>query len=297
MKQTYYRHKLENLLVINKIVTIHYFEYGAFETHGESHDFWELVYVDRGTLSYTTEGREQLLKEGEILFHKPNEYHVHTAKSELSPNIFIVSFECKSEAIRFFENKRLHLKKELLRYLYMIIEESRKVFDVPHPDPELKKMPLHPHPSLGGQQLIKNLLEILLINIMREETERDDAESVFLMKEELDNHLANRIKDYLQAHVKECVTISDLAAALNYNKSYLFRQFKASTGRTIMSYFTDMKIESAKKDLRHTDLPIAEIAQSYSFDTPNYFSKAFKRITGESPAEYRKRKKRHNVTN
>ena len=45
----YFRHKLENLLVIDKIVTIHYFEFGKnFASEGESHDFWELVYADKG---------------------------------------------------------------------------------------------------------------------------------------------------------------------------------------------------------------------------------------------------------
>lgn len=290
MKHTYYRHKLENLLVINKLVTIHYFEYGAFEEHGESHDFWELVYVDRGTLAFTVDGKEQYLREGEILFHKPNEYHVHTAKRELSPDIFIISFECKSEAMRFFEGQQMQLGKDLSHYIYMIIEESRKVFDIPRSDPEMKKMPLHSHPSLGGQQIIKNLLELLLIRIMRDETEKDGAESVFLMKEEIDNHLSNRIKEYLGAHLRESISIADLSRALNYNKSYLFRQFKVSTGCTIMSYFVGMKIECAKKDLRDTNLSITEIASRYAFDTPNYFSKVFKRITGESPAEYRKRK-------
>ncbi|MBQ8310866.1 MAG: helix-turn-helix transcriptional regulator [Clostridia bacterium] len=291
MKQTYYRHKLQNLLVINKIVTIHYFEYGAFERHGEAHDFWELVYADRGNLIYEIGGEECLLREGEILFHKPNEYHVHIAKAEHCPNIFIISFECKSEAIRFFEEKRLHLKKDLLRYIYMIMEESRRTFLVPYPDPELKKMPLHPHPALGGQQLIKNLLEILLINIMRDESERDNAESVFLMKEELDNHIANRIKEYLRAHVREDVSVSEIAATLNYNKSYLFRQFKASTGHTIMAYFLNMKIEETKKALRETDRPVAQIAAEYAFDTPNYFSNTFKRATGISPTTYRKRER------
>ena len=110
------------------------------------------------------------------------------------------------------------------------------------------------------------------------------------MKEEIDNHLSNRIKEYLGAHLRESISIADLSRALNYNKSYLFRQFKVSTGCTIMSYFVGMKIECAKKDLRDTNLSITEIASRYAFDTPNYFSKVFKRITGESPAEYRKRK-------
>ena len=289
MERTYYRHKLKNLLVINKIVTTHYLELDKhFSNNGESHDFWEFVYVDKGTLLCKKDGENVILKEGEILFHKPNEFHAHASDPLSPPHIFIISFECKSEAMRFFENKSLHPERELLKYVYMIIEESRRTFHIPVSDPKIKKMPLRPAPPIGGLQLIKNLLEILLIRLMRDETEKGDPTSVFLSKEDFDNRIANRIKTHLREHIHSTLSVDELATMMNYNKSYLFRQFKTSTGQTIMNYFTALKIEEAKKTLLKTDLTVSQISALFAFDTPNYFSKVFKRTVGVSPLTYRK---------
>ncbi len=289
MEQKYYRHKLKNLLVINKIVTTHYLELNrTFSNSGEAHDFWEFVYVDKGILHCRKEEENVILKEGEILFHKPNEFHVHASDPHSPPHIFIVSFECKSEAMRFFENKRLSLNRELLKYVYMIMEEGRSTFHIPVSDPEIKKMPLRDTSPVGGLQMIKNLLEILLIRLMREESEGKNPSSVFLSKEEFDNRISNRIKEILYERIHTSLSMDELSAAMNYNKSYLFRQFKASTGQTVMSYFTALKIEHSKKALCETELSVAEIASLYAFDTPNYFSKVFKRKTGTSPTAYRR---------
>ena len=289
MERTYYRHKLKNLLVINKIVTTHYLELEkSFSNSGEAHDFWEFIYVDKGVLFCKRDGEDVILKEGEIIFHKPNEFHVHASDPSAPPHIFVISFECKSEAMRFFENKQLHVERELLKYVYMIIEESRRTFHIPVSDPTIKKMPLRPTPPIGGLQLIKNLLEILLIRLMREEPEGADTSSVFLSKEEFDNRIANRIKEHLQKNLHTSLSMDALAATMNYNKSYLFRQFKASTGQTIMAYFTALKIEEAQKALLQTDMSVAQISSLYAFDTPNYFSKVFKKKTGMSPLTYKK---------
>lgn len=289
MKQTYYRHKMKNLLVISKIVTIHSMELKqAFSSSGEAHDFWELVYVDAGMLCCRTESREVILKKGEIIFHKPNEHHVHLPYGNTAPHLFIASFECKSEAMRFFEDKQLTLDTELLPYVSMIIEEGKRTFDIPVSDPALKKMPLNPQPPIGGLQMIKNLLELFLIRLMRGETQRADADSVFLRKEEFDGRIASQIKEILHERISTALSMDELAGLLNYNKSYLFRQFKASTGQTVMSYFTELKIDEAKRLITTKDLSISQISQMLAFDTPNYFSKVFRRRTGISPGEYRR---------
>ncbi|MBQ2701428.1 MAG: helix-turn-helix transcriptional regulator [Clostridia bacterium] len=289
MEQTYYKHKLQNLIVVNKVVTIHYFEFDKhFKSRGEKHDFWELVYTDKGSIVCSADGKEILLNEGEMLFHKPNEFHTLSADTVSAPNVFIISFECKNEAIRFFENKRLVLNKKYLKFIYMLVEESKKTFHLPYSDPELKKMQLLKRPTLGGEQLIKNLLEILLINIMRDETESEHTNTQFLFKEELDGYVAKRILEFLNERLYQRIKIDDLCETLNYNKSYLFRQFKTATGRTIMQYFIDLKIEESKKLLRSTDLSVSEIAYKLSFDSPNYFSKTFKKKTQYTPLQYKK---------
>lgn len=293
MRKKYYRHKLENLLVIDKIVTIHYLEFGTqFRAPLETHDFWELVYVDKGSILCKADEREVFLQEGELLFHKPNEPHSLRADGKHAPNVFVVTFECKSEAVRFFENRKLKPEKHLLKFIYAIVEEGKKTFNLPYFEPEMKKMTLLQKPTLGGQQLIKNYLELLLINLMRDETEKDDPDVVFLPQEELGGRVAEQVISFLQKNIHTKLEISDVCSALNYNKSYIFKQFKQATGRSVMAYFNRLKIEQAKRYLRETSLSVTQISDKLSFDTPNYFSKTFKKLTGYTPLQYKRIHKR-----
>ena len=289
MDKKYYKHKIENLLVIDRIVIIHYLECtNAFHHDEESHDFWELVYADKESVFCTADGVEIPLAEGEMLFHKPNERHSLRANGKSAPNVFIIAFECKSEAVRFFENRKFTLDNGLLRFVYAIIEEGKKTFNLPHFNPELKKMTLLTTPTLGGQQLIKNYLEILLVNLMRHETEKENSEVVFLPYEKLGEQVAKQVVAFLKEHIHERLEIADICLALNYNKSYIFEQFKKATGRSVMAYFTRLKTERAKRFLRETEMSVTQIADALAFDTPNYFSKTFKKITGYTPLQYKK---------
>ncbi len=289
MEKQYYKHKLENLLLISRIVTIHYFEFDKqFTISEESHDFWELVYADKESIICLADGREIPLSEGEVIFHKPNEVHTLRANGLSAPNVFVISFECKSQAMQFFENKKMRLGGHLLRFVYAIIEESKKTFDLPYSDPKLKKMKLLQSPTLGGQQLIKNYLEILLISLMRDETEKEDSDVLFLPVERLGEQVAEQVVSFLKSHIYDRLEITDVCAALNYNKSYIYKQFKLATGCSVMAYFVRLKINRAKKLLRETSLSVTEISDKLAFDTPNYFSKTFKKLTGYTPLQYKK---------
>lgn len=289
MEIKYYKHKLEKLLVVDEVVTIHYFEFDKnYKNDGESHDFWELVYADKESLTARSDDKTIVIEQGEMLFHKPNEFHSLSANGQSAPNVFIMSFVCKSRAMRFFENKKIKLDKSLVKFIYFIIEESKKTFNLPYSNPELKKMEFLPRPALGGQQLMENFLEILLISIMRDETEKENPDVVFLPEEEFGGRISQSVIRVLNDKVDEKLCVQDICDKLNYNKSYIFRQFKKDTGSTIMVYFTRLKIEKAKKLLRETKMNVTQISDSLSFDTPNYFTKTFKKVTGVSPLKYKR---------
>ncbi len=284
----YYKYKIENLLLISKIVTIHYFEFkSGFSSVGESHDFWEMVYADKGEIICERENEEILLREGEVIFHKPDEYHTHKTKESSGASIFIISFVCKSEAVHFFENKKMTLGKDLLKYIYMLIEESRATFDLRDTNHRTKRMPLLANPALGGTQAIKNILELLLIAIMRKDAASAEGPS-FVLKENFDEYITNQVIEYLSEHIHGSVKVEDICHHLNYTKSYLFRQFKSVTGQSIMAYFISLKIKEAKRLLRETEMSVTDIANALAFDTPNYFSKTFKRVSGYTPMQYKK---------
>ena len=286
----YFKHKLENLINVSKIVTIHYFEFEKnFKTEGESHDFWEFVYVDKESIVCYADGVEIILNKGEILFHKPNEFHILAANGKNPPNVFIVSFVCKSEAMKFFENKKISVAKNNAKYIYNILNEGRKTFDISFSDPNLKKMQLLSSPSLGGEQIIKNYLEIFLINLLRSQTETGNANSIFIREKEYAVKQISDLIDFLQNSVYTTLTIDEILKNTYYGRAHLMRLFKKETGCSIMEYFIKLKIDKAKDFLRDNQLSIREISDKLAFNEPNYFTKTFKRITGFTPSAYRRR--------
>ena len=290
MNTRYFKHKIENLLHISRIVTVHYLELDKdYRSPGESHDFWELVYAERGSLIAIVDGKEISLGEGEAIFHKPNEFHIHAAGAS-APSIFIISFECKSEAIRILAGKHITPKRELSRYIYAIIDEARETFDLRHYGPEVKHMPLSDKPALGGMQIIKNLLELLIIGAIRQ-VDGEEGSPSFIVREDFGEMMVNSVIEQLKENVAGRVSIDEICRKTNYARSYVFRQFKAVTGKSIMAYFTELKIKEAKRLLRHTEMTVTDIASALSFDTPNYFTKTFKRITGTTPMAYRRTKR------
>lgn len=289
----YFRHKIENLIVVTRIVTVHPFEFAKdFRTKGESHDFWELVYANRSDILCYADGAEIPLRQGEALFHKPGEFHALSANGKTPPAVIIVSFACASEAMRFFEGRKVRLTRRQTGLLYALLEEAEKTFDLRFPDPDAKKIDQRPSPTLGGLQLVKNYLEILLVDAMRSLTETESGNEIFLKKGEFNSKLVSEVIAYLEANLHASPSIGDVCRAVRYSKTYLFREFRAETGKSVMEYFSEMKVERAKKMLRESDISVRALSEALAYDTPNYFSKSFKKSTGLTPSDYRKRTKR-----
>ena len=288
--KNYFKHKLTNLISISKIVTIHHFVFEkTFHTTGEAHDFWEIVYVEKGSLLCKAESRDLQVKQGEMLFHKPGEFHALAVDGKSAPSVFILCFVCRSEAMRFFEDRKITLSPNLAKFVYSILAEGRKTFNIRYSDPKLKKMELLPSPTLGGEQLIKNYLEIFLINLLREQTATADGNATFLPWKELSAKPINEVTAFLRENVCVSLTIEQICRKTAYSKAYLFRVFKEKTGKTIMHYFMELKIERAKQLLKENELSVREISESLAFNTPDYFTKVFKRFTGLTPLAYKRR--------
>lgn len=101
-------------------------------------------------------------------------------------------------------------------------------------------------------------------------------------------HDLKYIKEYLDNHYKEKVTLDTLADQFFINKFYLTRIFKEQYGSSINNYLIQKRITSAKQLLRFTDNSIDYICAECGIEDANYFSRLFKKVEGVSPGEYRK---------
>ena len=94
---------------------------------------------------------------------------------------------------------------------------------------------------------------------------------------------------YIRRHYNENISLTDVAEHINVNKSYLCDVFKKEQKVTILQYMTNLRIEKAKELLLHTDMKMYEISVEVGYNDYTYFSQIFKRNTGSTLSEFRKK--------
>ena len=106
-----------------------------------------------------------------------------------------------------------------------------------------------------------------------------------LLKEER----ANLIKQYLDHHTDRQVTLEELSNIHHIDKSYVSRIFRETFSMPPMRYHMLQRMEKAKMLICYTNIPLTQIAEQTGFSCLQDFSRAFKRVTGTAPSEYRKK--------
>ena len=282
----FYMHKISNLLNVQKIVTIHYQALEKnYEFPEEQHDFWEINYADKEMVFIGIDGKKTPLNQGEILFIKPNQPHF-VASGDKEPNLFIISFACKSEGMNLFCDKKFLLPENYRYLLQNIMTEAQNTFNLPDFDPHLKELKLRENASLGGEQIIKNSLETLLIYLLRLANNLNQTQEFFISKISASNELQDEIVKILQSKIYGKFNLKDLTQKLHYGSTHLCTFFKNKTGMSIYQTYIKLKIDEAKKLIRKNK-SFNEIVDLLCFDSPSTFASLFKKQVGMTPGEYR----------
>lgn len=113
-----------------------------------------------------------------------------------------------------------------------------------------------------------------------------------------DKFSKGRINHQFSPHVKKAVeysiknfdsaiSIDSICNELNINKSYFCKIFKSETGYTFTNFLNIFRVEKSKKLLKNSNLSLLEVAVSVGFNSQNYYSSVFKKITNKTPLEYK----------
>ncbi|MCI5650411.1 MAG: helix-turn-helix transcriptional regulator [Fusicatenibacter sp.] len=95
------------------------------------------------------------------------------------------------------------------------------------------------------------------------------------------------IIDYVKLNSTENLKVSDVANQFGYNEKYLSHLFSDIAGLSLKQFIMNVRMDTANYLLSDTNMSIAEIAKTLNFSDSHNFSKAFKKIAGMSPTEYR----------
>ena len=104
------------------------------------------------------------------------------------------------------------------------------------------------------------------------------------------NRVPEMIKNYIDTHITEKITLADISNNLYISKSHIERAFKQEYGQTPLAYCANQKITQVASMLLTTDYSLTQISQQLGFSDVKYMSKSFKKIKGKTPMEYKRDK-------
>ena len=119
----------------------------------------------------------------------------------------------------FFFDKQYSVPDKYRYLLQNIMAEARETFIIPDFDPDLNKLELRENPNLGGEQVIKNSLDLLLIYLLRRANNRDAQQEFFISKINSSTELQDEIVRILSSKLYDTFVLDDLCPALRQDLS------------------------------------------------------------------------------
>ena len=99
--------------------------------------------------------------------------------------------------------------------------------------------------------------------------------------------IVDKVSKYIDDNMDKMLKLEELASICNLSPGYFSRVFKKETGKTVITYINEKKVERAKKLLKESKDPIINISLDLGFDDCGYFIRVFKKITGLTPKAFR----------
>ena len=161
----------------------------------------------------------------------------------------------------------VHNVQDLLQYINKILD--KKEFSLEH---QLSRVAY---------------LHLFFANLIRDK-ESDEVKGLRQTKKL--RGLSNFVREYIDEHYGEDLSIQFLAEKMGVHRAHLFNSFKMDTGYSPKEYLLYVRMQNAKSMLRRTKRSVAEVAFQVGYHDPLSFSKIFRKKIGMSPLQYRSMK-------
>ena len=261
-----------------------------------AHEFWEIGYVYEGLgMHYTSDGASEI-GENELVF--------------LSPDIPEHSIASPPEGKGSLVRVRNCLWKK--NYMSDILKQYFSMEDIR--DYTLRNMLFNNEPVLirldDRTGIVHSYLEVIsyeynrpdscchilrdnaFLNMLVVITRLYEAKISGSVPAEIKNTAMDNLIKFMKANFSNRLTLKFLSEQVYLSPEYLSRCFKKYTGKTISDHLTEIRIKQANHMLSHTSDSITDIADYCGYTSIGNFQKAFKKLNGISPREYRKKYKK-----
>ena len=248
----------------------------GYSFKGEKHDFFELTYVDTGTLYTEVDGVSYKLGEKELIIYGPDQFHSqHTDNQAVSYVTIMFSMENISPDLpanwyRILTNRVFPYNKKVYTLIKTLVQESST--GAPYTD-----------------ALMHCLLTETIVRLLQGVYTMPTGQPSSVVRQNYQDELFNRILAYVESKIYEPLTVADICRQFSLSRSTLQLLFKNTVNQSPKKYISDMKLERSCQMLKENKHTISEISLKLGYSSIHYFSNAFNQKYHISPSEYAKR--------
>lgn len=270
------------------VVFLKHPRYIQFTEH--RHSFIEMNYVYSGTSKQYINGKEVILKKGDLCLLNTNVIHSIDSASEddIIINIMIRTSYFDSALLQRLSGNDL-LTDFFVNAIYKQKKDSQYIIFSDGQGNRLRDLILHAlieyyHPQLCSNEAINSYMLLIFTELLRvyHNTPKKNSERIF-RKAVISDILAYMEQNY------DTITLEKTAERFHFHPNHLTRLLKENLGKTFIELSHQLKIKNACTLLENTDITIDLIANKVGYTNITFFYKSFKKIHGVTPAEYRKK--------
>ena len=261
---------ISSSLDISEIYTKFYQEKGTnYNFSGEKHSYWELTYVDKGELLTTIDGVSYHLKQGDLIFYAPMQFHTQSTFEKISSSYLTINFKMNFNHADLLCNKIFSIQRDSYFIVTRLIEELS-------------------NDNLYSNDLSLCYLKQLIIQMLRLDNSHFHSKPTTHMQQTYENELLNDILLYIDDNIYEKISVCTLCEHFCISTSMLHSLFRKNMNNTAKNYINELKLSKSKELIRNSTHTLSEISEMLGFSSIHYFSKKFKSYFNISPTEYSK---------
>lgn len=243
-----------------------------------THPFTEIFFITSGQGVFQI-GKELVsVKESDLILINPNSSHTEHSVNSDKPLEYIV-FAINNLAIASSSSDSHESDNDLNQYKILSFNKKKNeiLYNLNTLIKELEEK------NLNYELACKSILTLFLIQVMR-----NTKSDIFITKNfEKTNLECMKIKNFIDSHYSENITLDFLSNLTYVNKFHLVHLFTKEMGISPINYLINKRIDESKNLLATTNYSIRDISSIVGFSNSSYFSQMFKKITGISPKDFR----------
>ncbi|MBP3323511.1 MAG: helix-turn-helix transcriptional regulator [Clostridia bacterium] len=265
------------------VLKVKYYDY-VYKKPRHYHHCHQILFVTGGSADFEINDSLYTVKEGSLIIFSKFEQHSVSIKEgdyrryvlEIDPDI-LVNAGSRYGIVSVLFNRPAGFFNIL--DVSDCMDEFKSIFERMVTESESERV--------LSSDMLDILMQELLIMVCRRFPES------FIEISENNFHIVSEMQNRFEKEYKENFTLEALSREYNLSVSYLSHLFKEVTGNSVMGYLLFCRIAAAKKLLAESKKSISEIVDECGFSDASNFSRTFKKLTGNSPSEFRKKYNQH----